>query len=130
MSKGKRDTVSRILWKEVDEDDFFSHRVIGAVGLMQSIIAKQAIVLRKVKLDFILHTSQEEIEFIAECVADYSEPLSVKKSKETSYEDELYGNDFRLSEVAELVVERVQRKLQFQEKFRKILQEKRTVTGG
>ena len=115
---------SLLMAREIYWDNYFAHRLIGSIGLMECIIAKQAVVLRKMKLDFIPHTSEEEIAFIAKCVSEYKGPLFVKECEEISYEDEMYGNDFSLSEIKELIEERGERKLEFQENFEKFFKKK------
>lgn len=148
MPKNKS-TVTRILWEEVEEDDFFAHRIVGAIGLMKVTIGKLTMALQQSQTQNIKCNNDPEkesmptkinadcyqldelqIQFMNECMKYYSDRKNSKKKKILSCNDELYGNNFRLTEIAELTEERLQRKIKMEDSFIKILRNKRTVTGG
>ena len=147
MSKNKN-TVTRILWEEVEDDDFFAHRLVGAIELMKIIIGKLAIGLQQQEQSIKnINNSNEEavvsniniendqmdqhqLQFMHECIKYYREGISGKNKKILSSNDELYGDNFRVTEITELIEDRKQRKVRMDDSFRKILKEKRTVTGG
>ena len=148
MLKNK-DAVRRILWKEMDEDDYFSHRLVGSIGLMKIIIGKLAIGFQQqqgqdikninnskeedavpnINIDY-APMDQDQLQFVQECIKYYREGIRGKNKKILSNNDEVYDSNFRVTEITELIEDRKQRKVRLDDKFRKILKEKRTVTGG
>lgn len=148
MSKNE-DTVSKILWNELDEDDYFSNRVIGAIGLMKIIIGKLTIALEQSRLNEAkdIHSDTKEnmptntnadclqmdelqIEYMSECAKYYYEENSSKRKKKLTTKDAYYGHELKLTELTDAVEERAQRKIRMQSAFLKMLKPKRTVTGG
>lgn len=71
-----------------------------------------------------------QIAYMSECAKYYSEEISSKRKKILTINDDYYGNDFKLTEVVDLVEERVERKVRLQSAFLKMLKPIRTVTRG
>lgn len=147
MSKNN-EKVSALIWNEVEEDNYFAHSAVSAIDLMKVIIAKLAIGIessRKPDIRNIDHgemnivptsiehypqINEAQLQFISACVKRYRREVGSKNKKILTREDELYGDDFTLAEVDNLIEKREQRKNKLNESFREILLHPRTVTGG
>lgn len=127
--------VSALRSNEMHLDDYFAHRMTGAIGLLKILIGKQAIELHqsnanKNKLD--VNAVRFEDKFIGECIDEYNQSLKSKKRK-LLLDDEEFGTDFSIYEIAELIKDRELRKIDLNLAFIQIIKEtraKRTVTGG
>lgn len=125
----------------MDADDCFAHRISGAIDLMKMLIAKQAIAMQNAECQLSLkriNLDQREAAFIGECITQYNKILKRKNMPKLTDDEEQYGADYALSEIAELIEERVQRKIDLNLAFVQIIRETRarraeikgSVTGG
>ena len=148
MSKNN-EKVSALIWNEVEEDNYFAHCAVGAIDSMKIIIAKLTIGIESSQtpevrsidhgemdtvstsiMEYSSQINEAQMQFISACVKFHRREISDKSKKILSREAELYGDDFTLAEVDDLIEKREQRNNKLNESFREILLHPRTVTGG
>ena len=128
--------ISMIRCDEMHSDNYFAHRMIGAVELLKVLIGKQTIEIHqsndnqnKINVNVV----RFEDKFIGEWIDKYNQSLKGIKRKILSHDDDEFGTDFSMYEIAELIKDREQRKIDLNLAFIEILKEnraQRTVTGG
>lgn len=125
--------VSHLKSMEMDWDNYFAHRIYGAIGLSKVLIAKQAIALQKLDNQtntFAANLNKGELAFIDECIKDYNQCLKQNKPSRLTDDDFEYGVDFKLSEIAELLDERVMRKIELDLAFVQVKKETHSRRSG
>lgn len=127
-----RFTVSQLKNREMYWDNYFAHRIYGAIGLAKALIAKQAIALQGLNIqqsEYASNFDQSELAYVDECIKDYNQCLKAmlkeqlkKRKYEKLTDDEFeYGIDYKLADITELFAERVQRQIDLNLEFAEVI---------